>query len=93
LERRLDGGGHELRRVRVDDDVPAETAPATVAARCPAQAITAVSSMAATSPATPGTRSLRSPKSCTRPLMDTRVRSSTRASAGRRTIAENTSVP
>jgi len=24
LERRLDGGGHELRRVRVDDDVPAE---------------------------------------------------------------------
>src|SRR6516165_12702331 len=36
-------------------------ASATVAARCPAQAITAVPSMAATSPATPGTRSLRSP--------------------------------
>jgi hypothetical protein len=24
LERRLDGGGHELRSFRVDDDVPAE---------------------------------------------------------------------
>ena len=59
----------------------------------PAQTITAVSSMAATSPATPGTRSLRSPKSCTRPLMDTRVWSSARASPGRGMIAENTSVP
>jgi hypothetical protein len=43
LERRLDGGGHELRGLRVDDDVPAQQHAADDMAGVPGRVLQAIS--------------------------------------------------
>jgi hypothetical protein len=60
---------------------------------CPASAANTALTAAAAKPTTPGSGMRRSPKRCTLPTTATSTRSSTRASAGRSTIAQKTSVP
>jgi hypothetical protein len=63
------------------------------AAACPAMAAVTVARAAAVMPRAPGSGRRRSPYSWMRPITLVRARSLTWASAGRCTIAQNTSVP